>query len=193
MSARRPRIVVVTGVPGSGKTTLATELARALRVPFLARDDVRGGLFFTAGVWTDEVDRVPSADEAVEVFLQTVEGLLAHGVSCVVEYVVRVHRPADLERLMAAGDCVVVITGCADASGRVARRNLADRFVANPALLAAAGVESVEAHTEVVVARMQEVEREMRRDFPLPVLHVDTSGDLRPGIDEIVAFATRVA
>jgi hypothetical protein len=36
--------------------------------------------------------------------LQTVEGLLARDVSCVIEYVVRTHRPTDLERLRAAAD-----------------------------------------------------------------------------------------
>ena len=40
---------MVTGAPGSGKSTLGAELSRALRMPFIARDDVRGGLFFTAG------------------------------------------------------------------------------------------------------------------------------------------------
>jgi len=188
----RPRVVLVTGAPGSGKSTLGSRLAGQLRVPFLARDDIRGGLFFTAGAWADELVRVPSADEAVEVFLASVEGLLARGVSCVVEYVVRAHRPADLERILAAGECVVIMTRCDDALSRVARRNLSDRFAANPALLDAIGVSSVEEHTEAVVARMQQVEREMLLQFPVPVLHVDTTGEYDPGIDVIVAFATAV-
>jgi hypothetical protein len=39
---------LITGAPGTGKTTLGTELSRALQIPFLARD-VRRGLFFTNG------------------------------------------------------------------------------------------------------------------------------------------------
>lgn len=185
----RARVVLVTGAPGSGKTTLGVELARALRVPFLARDDVRGGLFLTEGAWGDRVRRVPGADEAVEVFLQAAEMLLAHGVSCVLEYVVRTHRPEDLERILAAGDCRVIVTHCADAMGRVERRNEGDRLVANPAILDAAGVASVQEHTAAVVRRMSRVEQEMRRDFPVPVLHVRTDDDREPGIDAIVAFA----
>ena len=159
---------------GDGRTrqresTLAAQLARLLRVPFIARDDIRGGLFFSAGAWGAELVRLPSADESVEVFLETVEGLLARGVSCVVEYVVRSHRPADLDRLLIAGKCVVIMTSCGAASARVAERNLSDRFVANNALLDAVGFGSVEEHTETVVARMQQVEREMQAQFPVSV------------------------
>lgn len=186
----RPRVVLLTGAPGSGKSTLGAALARELRVPFLARDDVRGGLFLTAGAWTDRLERVPPADEAVEVFLQTVEGLLAHGVSCVVEYVVRAHRPDDLDRILAAGECRVIVTECADAPARVEQRNRSDRFAANPALLGALGMTSVDEHTRAVVQRIALVEREMLRQFPVPTLHVNTAAGHQPGMDELVSFAT---
>jgi hypothetical protein len=84
------------------------------------------------------------------------------------------------------------MTRCDAALSRVAQRNMADRFVANPVFLEAVGCESVEAHTEAVVARMQQVEREMLLRFPVPVLHVDTTGQYNPSIDTVVAFATAV-
>lgn len=183
-------MILVTGAPGTGKTTLGTTLASLLRVPFIARDAVRGGLLFTAGAWTDELQRVPSGDEAVEVFLETVEGLLARGVSCVVEYVVRAHRPADFERLCAAGDCVVVMTTCADATPRLVERNRADRLIANPAVLRAIGLDSVDEHTTTTLERMRQVEQEMAREFPVPVLHVDTTDGYHPDLDAVLAFVT---
>jgi hypothetical protein len=84
------------------------------------------------------------------------------------------------------------MTSCAAAPARVADRNLSDRFVANKAFLDAVGFGSVEEHTEAVVARMQQVEREMQVQFPVsvPVLRVDTSDGYDPGMDEVVAFAT---
>jgi len=185
-----PRVVLVTGEPGSGKSTLGRELAAAMRVPFIARDDIRGGLAFSEGAWTDSMRRVPSGDDAVEVFLDTVVGLLERNVSCVVEYVVRRSRPADLERLSAVGDTVVVMVGCDDPMARVVQRNATDRLVARPAVLAAAGFSSVAAHTGSLVTRMRQVSDDMVRHFDVPVLHVDTTVGCRPDLATIIVFAT---
>ncbi len=181
----------MTGAPGSGKSTLARRLAEALRVPYLARDDVRGGLLYSAGAWTDSLQRVPPGEEAVEVFLTTVEGLLSRGVSCVVEYVVRAHRPDDLERILAAGDCVVLMTSCQDPMARFVQRNQQDRLISNPAVLEAIGLDSVDAHTAVAAQRMRQVESEMLTTFPVPALSVDTTDGLDPDLDTILDFVTR--
>jgi hypothetical protein len=186
----RPRTALVTGAPGSGKSTLARELALRLRSPFIARDDVRGGLFFSAGAWGDELERVPPGDEAVEVFLSTVEVLLTSGVSCIIEYVVRGDRADELDRITALGDCVVIMTTCEDPMGRVEARNLVDRLALNHAVLRAGGFCSIEEHTEAVVARMRGVQDEMLLSFSVPVLEVDTNSGYVPSLDEVAAFVT---
>lgn len=187
----RPRVVLVTGAPGSGKSTLARELARELRVPYLARDDVRGGLLFSAGAWSDSLEAIPSGDEAVALFLDLVEMMLDRGVSCVVEYVVRQHRPNDLDRILAAGDCVVIKTECSDPIQRFVVRNLDDRLISNPAVLDAIGHQSVESHTEATAERMRRVKVEMLNQFPVPTLSVDTDHGCDPAIDDIVQFVTQ--
>jgi predicted kinase len=44
-----PLLVVVTGMPSSGKTTIATALAERLRLPLVAKDDLKESLFETLG------------------------------------------------------------------------------------------------------------------------------------------------
>jgi hypothetical protein len=169
---RRPRVVLLTGEPGSGKTGLGLELARALHVPFLARDQVRRGLYLTSG-------EAPSADEAVQVFLRLVEVMVGDGVSCIVEYVVRAAQPEHLERLTGIADCVVIETWCADAPARRRQRDLADP------LLAGQPEEAEQERAE----RMARVTESMQRSFDLPVLRVRTDDGYDPPLEAVVDFA----
>lgn len=46
---RKPLIVVVSGAPGSGKTTLAHAIAQHLRIPHIPRDEIMRGIEMTHG------------------------------------------------------------------------------------------------------------------------------------------------
>ena len=47
-----PLLVIVTGPPGAGKTTLGRRLAADLRYPLISKDDIKEALFETLG-WSD--------------------------------------------------------------------------------------------------------------------------------------------
>jgi len=181
----------MVGEPGSGKTRLGVSLAGALRLPFLARDDVRTGLYFTAGAWSERPGPVPPADAAVETFLRLVETMAALGVSCVAEYVVRDERPEDMARITAVARCVGVRTACADAPARRADRARTDRLLARRPVLDALGYRSVGEHTARAEVRMAAVTAQMRTVFDFPVLEVDTNDGYDPPLDDIVDFVAR--
>lgn len=186
---RRPTVVLLVGEPGSGKTTLGTRLARTMRIPFLARDDVRTGMYFTNGAWTDRPGELPGTEQGHDVFLDAVEALTRLGVSLVVEFVVRRSRPGDLDRLRAAAEVVVVRTSCADAADRRAARRAEDRLLARPAVRAALGLGSTADQVLAQEHRMARVHDDAETEFDLPLLEVDTS-TVEPDLDPIIDFVT---
>ena len=80
----RGTLIVVTGAPGAGKTTLALALAKELRIPLLAKDDVKEALFDALGTgdraWSR---RLGSA--TYEVLFAVAARLLESGVDCILE------------------------------------------------------------------------------------------------------------
>lgn len=78
-----PLLIVVTGRPGAGKTTLAHRLAREIRCPLISRDEIKEGVMRT-GAW----DALPPADRALHVsrtFIETIGFLAERSVSVVAE------------------------------------------------------------------------------------------------------------
>jgi hypothetical protein len=145
-------------------------------------------LFLTAGAWSARPRRVPTADEATDAFLRIVESTVALGVSCIVEYLVRRGRPADLRRLATVADCRVLHTWCRDGPARLARRNASDRLLNRRPVLDALGYTSIDEHTSDAIVRMRSVSDDMQTDFDLPVLKVNTDDGCEPGLDLVIDF-----
>ncbi len=186
----RPRIALITGEPGSGKSTLGAKLSLALEFPSSPETmcEVACSSQPEPGPHGREAARPPH--EAGETFLRMVESTVGLGVSCIVEYIVRQGRPGDLQRMAAAADCRVLRTWCRDTPQRLARRDTSARLLNQRPVLDALGYSSIDEHTSDALARMRSVTDEMQTDFELPVLNVNTDAGYEPGLDVVIDFLT---
>jgi predicted kinase len=176
-------LIVVSGGPGSGKTTLAHALAGEIGCPALCRDEVKEGLVHAGGAGA----AAPGVDEAVRVVFFEVLGVLVRaGVSVVAEaaFQDRIWRPG-LEPLAARTRLRVVHCRVEAA---LARRRIAER-------LAAGGHRGAHADRELLAAAPGA--GNLLDDFtPLslpgvPRLYVDTTRGYDPPLADIVAFTRR--
>lgn len=176
-----PLLTVISGRPGSGKTSLAHEFARALRCPAICRDEIKEGLVATLDgePITDDTNR-----EANTAFFETVSTLLRHRISLVAEAAFQ-HKlwAPGLEPLLqvARVKVVICVVDPAVARARHIARGLADpereRFHQDRP------VQAAREGFELPIAPYDPPH------FDVPTLEVDTTDGYRPAFEEIVAFA----
>lgn len=94
-----PYLIVVTGLPATGKSTLARELARLLRAPLIGKDMIKEPLLDVLGAADSERSRQLST-ASFAILFGIARELLASGLSLIVE---GNFRPGEHERPLLAG------------------------------------------------------------------------------------------
>jgi energy-coupling factor transporter ATP-binding protein EcfA2 len=179
----KPKCVIITGRPGSGKTTLAGKLCAALYLPKISRDEVKEGYVNTFGV---KHDSLPADTNGVvnEVFFETILTLLKGNISIVIEAAFQqklwdlvVPRINEI-----AHTCIIVCDLNADLS---ARRHL-ERGLANPDREFYHGDKRVTLFRET--GQFEPGEEYLPPEYDVPALSVSTLDGYAPSLEEIVAF-----
>jgi predicted kinase len=178
-----PTLMIVSGPPGSGKTTLAHQIAAAVGCPAVCRDEIKEGLVhatpgFTGGAGDELTKRT------LPVFFAMIELLIKAGVTTVAEAAFQDHvwRPR-LTPLLAPARVRIVhcVVAPEIAFERILRRT--------------ADSGARRAHDDPGAADRADFLRRFRAfnrvELGVPSIDVDTTSAYRPGIAEIAAFAAR--
>ena len=177
----KPKCIIVTGRPGSGKTSLSRKLGERLWMPVLSRDEIKEGYVNTHGV---KHDRLPADTNAVvsDLFFELVTQSLAGKVSIVIEaaFQHKVWEPR-MPRILELSTPLIIVCS---ADPMVAARRHLQRGLDDPNREFYHGDKRVEVYRET--GEMAPPGEYAPPDFEVPTIHVSTEEGYSPAMDDIV-------
>ena len=118
----QPHLIVVAGPPAAGKTTLAHQIARALRLPVICKDTLKESLFDHLGTG----DRARSQQlgyAVVRCMVALAKEILLAGASVILESTfIHPDTPGELQKLIEATDARLSVVYCTAAPEILAAR-----------------------------------------------------------------------
>ena len=178
---RKPKCIIVTGRPGSGKTTLSKKLGQRLRMPVISRDEIKEGYVNTFGI---QHDQLPATTNRIvsTFFFDIVYHYLTSKVSVIIEAAFQhaVWEPRMPKLLEVSYPYVLVCS----IDGAMAAKRHVQRGLTDPSR------EFYHGDTRVAVYRatgeLGPPDEYVAPDFNVPTIQVLTASDYSPSLDEIV-------
>ncbi len=182
----RPTLVVVSGPPGSGKTTVAHALAQAIPCPAISRDEIKEGMAHAEGPDFQGGHGDPLTQRTLPLFFDVLRVLIGAGVTVVAEAAFQdgLWRPgleplADLARLR--------IVRC-HVDPAVSFERAAARAVVTQSRLSVHGDSTIGKGTADWARALESFEH---ISIPAPSVDVDTTDGYDPDLETLLDFVNR--
>lgn len=174
-------MIVVTGRPASGKTTLSQILSSEIKCPLLSRDRLKEG--YVNSLQSHHNHLPPTAlQDIYALFFQTIELFLSKNISLVAEAAFQ-HK-LWLPRLTPLADIADIRIIICDIDPELARNRFIDRMTTDPdrERFHGDGAELLQHPDDSLLTAYK------APDLPVPTLTVNTAERYTPDIESIVQF-----
>ena len=181
--SKKPMCVIVTGRPGSGKTTFSKRLAKQLWLPTISRDEIKEGYVNTHGVKHDQLP--PDSNRLVSnLFLELVCHCLAGRVSVIIEAAFQHKVWASM--MPRIRELAVPLFVVCDIDATVAAKRHLQRGMDAPRREFFHGDRRVTTFRET--GQFLPPGEYLEPDFDVPTLHVSTEGEYSPTVDVVAEW-----
>jgi dephospho-CoA kinase len=176
----KPLLLIITGMPASGKTTLAHFISEKIHCPLLSRDELKEGYINTLGIPHGQLNDA-AARHIYDTFFATIELLLSQKISLVIEaaFQHKLWKPK-LSTLQSIADIKILIC---TTKPEIAVSRFEKRYLQQSSREKYHGDESgLKNITNDLFYNYDPIQS----DFPC--LIIDTTDNYHPGIEEILGF-----
>jgi predicted kinase len=175
----KPLLVVITGRPASGKSTLAHILAKEIKCPLVSRDELKEGYINTTGLHHNELNN-SSALHVYDTFFKVIDLLTSKGISIIAEaaFQDKLWKP---KLLNLSGKAKIKIIIC-KTSSHLTKARFNERLLKEPDREKFHGDNLVKENGGLLTNSYD------APNINAPTLEVDTTDGYNPQIEEITSF-----